>query len=69
MDLAGGHFNSPGAVPAVQNLCKDMSSAKTILSAVALMEDHGEVGRVDLEDCLLETMTGGCILHVRLNAC
>jgi hypothetical protein len=35
---------------------------------VMLREFDGKVGRVDLEDCLLETMTGCCTLVVSAGA-
>jgi hypothetical protein len=40
-----------------------------VQSAVAITSLGREVGRADLEDCLLETMTGSCMLHVRPDAC
>jgi hypothetical protein len=49
----------------VQNLCKDMSMAQGAHPAVAIMKDDSKVGRVDLEDCLLENMLGACMFWVR----
>jgi hypothetical protein len=38
-------------------------------SAVCIMLYDGNVGRVDLEDCLQETMAGRCMFYVRPDAC
>jgi hypothetical protein len=43
--------------------------AQSVRPAVGCMENDDEVGRVDLEDCVLETMTGGCMFWVRPTAC
>jgi hypothetical protein len=49
----------------VQNLAKDLSSVRAVQAAVGIRKSDGEVGRVDLDGCLLQTMTGSCMLHVR----
>jgi hypothetical protein len=54
---------------ALQNLCRDLGSSTIVSSAVGIAKHEGEVGRVDLEDCLLETMTGAYMLWVRPTAC
>jgi hypothetical protein len=41
-----------------------MSMAQAMHIALSLREFDGEVGRVNLEDCLLETMTGCCTFVV-----
>jgi hypothetical protein len=45
-----------------------MSTTKSGHSAVFLKEFGGKVGRVEMEDCVLETMTGCCTFIVSLGA-
>jgi hypothetical protein len=46
-----------------------MSHARAVKSVLAQLSPRGEVGRVDLEDCLLENMTGASIIYVRPDVC
>jgi hypothetical protein len=54
---------------AVQNLCRDLSVANVTHTAVSLWKLDDRVGKLVMEDCLLETMLGTATVVVsRLEA-
>jgi hypothetical protein len=48
-----------------QNLCKDTSVARLLHQAVGMQGPEDWGARVEMEDCLLETMTGSAAFIVR----
>jgi hypothetical protein len=59
------HPTSCSVVALSQNLCRDMSVAKLVHQAVGMLGPDDMDAGVEMEDCLLETMTGSGAFIVR----